>query len=281
MQLRAADGGLRIEGLQVVAEMAVDVFVIVALGQVAEFPAETFAAGIVVSAGAPAVTAPIAEAFHERLERHVAHDIDRAPLAHREVMRRIKGLRGEVAEGAGKLTVIARTERVAVVLDEPEVVAAAELGDGREIEGVAQGVGHEDGFGFARNEGLFELIDAHVERDGIDIEKDGDAAVLNDGRNGRGKARRRGDDLIAGTDTARTELGAGQRGEGEQVGRRARVDEERFFDAEERRQLFFESLALGAEGEPEVERGRDSCFNLVLVKDATRVRDRVLAAVKW
>jgi hypothetical protein len=39
---------------------------------------------------------------------------------------------------------------VAVVLDEPEIVLAAELEDGGDREGIAQGVSDHDSLGFAR-----------------------------------------------------------------------------------------------------------------------------------
>ena len=54
-----------VERLQIVAEMGVNVFVVVALRQFAELPVEAFAAGVVLAAGAPAVAAPIAEALDE------------------------------------------------------------------------------------------------------------------------------------------------------------------------------------------------------------------------
>ena len=62
-ELLTADGGLWVERLEVVAEVTVNVFVIVALWQFAELPAEAFAAGVVFARGAPAVAAPVAEAL--------------------------------------------------------------------------------------------------------------------------------------------------------------------------------------------------------------------------
>jgi len=81
--------------------VAVNVFVVVALGEFAELPAEAFVAGVVFAGGAPAVAAPIAEAFRIGLERRAADDVDRPALAHRQVMRRVKRLRGDVAPRAG------------------------------------------------------------------------------------------------------------------------------------------------------------------------------------
>lgn len=62
-ELLTAYGGLGVERLEVVAEVAVDVFVIVALRQLTELPAKAFAAGIVLARGTPAVASPITEAL--------------------------------------------------------------------------------------------------------------------------------------------------------------------------------------------------------------------------
>ncbi len=99
-ELLSAYGGLGVERLEVVAEVAVDVFVIVALGQLAELPTEAFAAGVVFAGGAPAVATPVAEALGVGFERRVLDDIYRATLAHREMVRRVEGLGGDVAPDA-------------------------------------------------------------------------------------------------------------------------------------------------------------------------------------
>ena len=68
-QLRQPDGGLHVGHLQVVADVGVDVFVIVAAGQLAQLPLEALAAGIVFAGFAPAVAAPVAEGLGQRLEQ--------------------------------------------------------------------------------------------------------------------------------------------------------------------------------------------------------------------
>ena len=98
LELLATDGSLGIERLQVIAKVAVNVFVVVALGEFAELPAKAFVAGVVLAGSAPAVASPIAEALGVGLERGFADDVNRPALAHRQVMRRVKRLRGDVAE---------------------------------------------------------------------------------------------------------------------------------------------------------------------------------------
>ncbi len=190
-ELDAADGCLWVEGLEVVAEVAVDVFVVVALGEFAELPLEALAAGVVFSGRAPAVSAPVAEGLGVGFEAGAADDIDSAAFAHGEVVGRVVTLGGDVAESTGvggELTVadvgvglrplafgvffgefeemvesqalgledgksVSAAEGVAVVLNEPEVVFLAESEDGGEVKGVTKGVGHHHGFGFTGDEG--------------------------------------------------------------------------------------------------------------------------------
>ncbi len=295
----AANGGLGIERLQVESEVAVNVFVVVALGELAELPAEAFVAGVVLAGGAPAVAAPVAEALGVGLERGTADDVHRPTLAHGEMVRRIERLGGNIAPGAGVAGdidsvgrdaggILGNAERlgagdghrvsaaegVAVVLDQPEVVLAAKFEDGADVEGIAQGVGDHDGLGLAGDKGGLELLGADVARNGVVIEEDGDGAELDDGRDGGGETGGDGDDLIAGQDAfVRGELVRGERGEGDEVGRGAGVDEEAVFHAKEGGELLLEGFALGAEGEPEVEGGAHGGLDLVFVEHATGVGD--------
>ena len=100
-QLHPANGGLGIERLEVEAEVAIGVLVVIALGQFTELPTEALVAGVVDAAGAPAVAAPVAEALGDHLELLIAHDVHRAALAHGEVMGWVEALGADVAPGAG------------------------------------------------------------------------------------------------------------------------------------------------------------------------------------
>ena len=100
-QLHSTDGCLGIEGFEVEAEVAVGILVVVALGQFTELPAEALVAGVIYTGRAPAVPAPVAEAFGDHLELLVAHDVHRAAFAHGEVMGRIEALGADVTPSAG------------------------------------------------------------------------------------------------------------------------------------------------------------------------------------
>ncbi len=313
-ELLTADGGLRVERLEVVAEVAVDVFVVVAFRQLAKLPAEAFAASVVFAGGAPAVAAPIAETLSVGFKRWVLDDIYSAPLAHREVVWRVEGLGGNVAPDAcwrgKKFSVfeflkadervgagfgdfeevvesefarqldghgVGAAEGVAVVLDEPEIVLAAELEDVGDRKGIAQGVGDHDGLGFAWRVCGFQLLGADVSGGGIVIDKDGYGSRLDNRRNGGRKTCGDRYDFIAGLDAfVRRQLVSGECGEGNEIGRGAGVDEQRVADAEECGEFFLEGLALGAEREPEIQRGRDGGLHFVFSKDPTGVGNEIL-----
>src|ERR1035438_2623937 len=61
LELLAADRGLDVQRLEVVAEVRINVFVVVAFRQFAQLPAPAFVTGVVRPAGAPAVATPITE----------------------------------------------------------------------------------------------------------------------------------------------------------------------------------------------------------------------------
>ena len=100
-QLHPADRCLGIEGLEVEAQVAVGVFVVIALGQLSKLPIKALVAGVVDAAWAPAVAAPVAEAFGDHLELLIAHDVHRAALAHGEMMGWVEALGADVTPGAG------------------------------------------------------------------------------------------------------------------------------------------------------------------------------------
>ena len=136
VELSQSARGLHVGDLQVIAGVRVGVLVIVALGKGAELPVEPLLASVVVSWRAEAVAAPVAEGFGDRLELAVVGK-DRPALAHGDVVRGIETQGTDVAEGANELALVGRSQGVAAVLDEPEVVRLAQPRDDIKVEGVA------------------------------------------------------------------------------------------------------------------------------------------------
>src|SRR5262249_54041663 len=98
----SADRRLDVEGLQVVAQVAVNVLVVVARRQVAELPAEALAASVVLAGRTPAIPTPVAKRLHDTLQPATLSEHG-ATLAHGEVVRGIKALGCQVAKGASLL----------------------------------------------------------------------------------------------------------------------------------------------------------------------------------
>ena len=123
-QLCAADRRLHVRRLEVVADVAVDVLVVVAVGQGPELLREALAAGVVLAAGAVAVPAPVTHGPGDARQLLVVGD-DHAALAHGDVVRRVEGRGRDVPNVPVGRPRYSRAESVAVVLDEPQVVFLA------------------------------------------------------------------------------------------------------------------------------------------------------------
>ena len=89
LQLRTADGSLQISCLQIVSEMAVDVFMVIPQRKLSVLPVEPVSAHIVSSRWAHAVTSPIAQGTHNLMEQRV-RCVDSPTLPHSHMMGRIE-----------------------------------------------------------------------------------------------------------------------------------------------------------------------------------------------
>src|SRR5688572_22354578 len=136
LQLGDADGGLHIGRLQIVADVRVDVLVIVPVRQITKVPVESLATGVFLSGITPAIASPVTERFDDGL--HLRRVREHTPaLAHRDMVRWVEAHGGEIAEAADVLPAIGRSECVAAVLCEPEIVTFGERGDRVDVEWVA------------------------------------------------------------------------------------------------------------------------------------------------
>src|SRR5438128_158983 len=121
VELLDPDRRLQVGRLQVVAEVRVDVLVVVALRKVAVALLETDPAGVLAAGIAPAVAAPVADRLDDPLQARPVREHG-AALAHRDLVGRVEREGREVAERADGLAADPGAERVAAVLDEEEVV---------------------------------------------------------------------------------------------------------------------------------------------------------------
>ena len=167
-------------------------------------------------------------------------------------MRRIKAQSGDIAECADVPSLIGRTERIAAVFDQPEIVLLREGTDGIEIEDVSQGMGDEHGpcpvaarrFKFAH----INLIPGNS-----DVHKNWHQTILENRVHRRRKTCGYGNDLIAWPQLSIAEFWRSQGAQGDKIGRRARVDQRRGTDADKPRQISFEGFCESACRKPAVE----------------------------
>ena len=277
LQLRAADGRLHVCDAEVHPKVRVDVFVVVALRQFAVLAIEAMAAVVVLAGGTDAVAAPVAEGTGDLVQQRIVR-IDSAALPHRHVMRRVEARRAEVADRSREILLaverIGRAERVAVVLNEPEVMLVAERFDCLEVEWIAERMREHDSLR-PRRVCCLELCDIDVVLRNRDIDKDRHGAVVHNRRNGRREPRSNGDDLIAAPDASLAEERRGQRHESEEIRRRAGVHDAREADTEVVRELLLECFHIAARGQPELEGAVDEILHLLMVIDAGGIGNAV------
>ncbi len=170
----------------------------------------------------------------------------------------------------------ARAERVAHVLDDPEVVTSRHLEDAIDVERVPERVGQDDRPRPGADR-LLEKLRVEVVGRELDVEEDRHETVLEDRVEGRRETGRARDDLVARLQPTLAEHRRGQRRQREEVRRGARVDEERETDSHGTRDGTLELVREPPGGQPEVERGVDEMPDVVGVEDLSADRDRRLA----
>src|SRR5882672_2773111 len=107
--------------------MRVDVFVVVAARKFPELPVEAPSAGVVLPGRTPAIATPVSEGLDDLAHRFCAGE-NRATLAHGDVVGGIEARGGEMTEGTNRSSVERRSDGVACVLDEPQVVSVGQFG---------------------------------------------------------------------------------------------------------------------------------------------------------
>ena len=126
--------------------MRIGVLVVVSAGQGTKLPLEAFAARIVFPGLAPAIAAPIAERLDQQLQVRLIRQ-HRPAFAEGDVMRRVETDGGNIAECTDMAPLPRRTQCVAAVLDQPQVVLPGKGSYCIQIEDVPQGMRDHDGPG--------------------------------------------------------------------------------------------------------------------------------------
>ena len=124
-----------------------------------------------------------------------------------------------------------------------------------------------------RRPSLLQLIRANIGRLKLDIHKDRNRAILDDGRNRGRKTGRNRNDLVTPSNLPRSQERRRERRECEQVRRRSRIDEQAEADTEIIGKPLLELPRKAAVGEPELKGGIDQRLHLIRVKDAPGIID--------
>lgn len=264
-------GGLGVSDLQVIAKMAVGVFVIIAGGQGAKLPIESLATGIVAAGGAVAVSSPVAEAFCDCFQFWVIGK-DGAAFSHGDVMGGIEAQCADIPKGAHHLASVGGAQRVAAVFNQPEPVFFAQGRNLIQVIGIAQGVGQHDGLGLRRDGGLDQVgVDVVCAQMNVNEYRDG--TKLNNGIDCRREAGSDADHFIPGQNSSFSQLGAGQGIEGNQIGRRSGIDRNGVVDPQKFRQILFELRVESACRQPAIQHRFNHQLQLFAIDQLARGRN--------
>ena len=131
-------------------------------------------------------------------------------------------------------------------------MAFADVGDGRQIERIAQRMGEHDRSGLVRDR-RGQSIHVHIKGLKIDIHEHRNAAVLHDRRDGCRETGGDGQHFGARRDALVAQFVRGQGGEGEEVRRRPGHCKPRLGETEMFRQIALELFCVTACGQPKIE----------------------------
>ena len=162
--MRDADSRLHVGQLEVVADSAVAVLVVVATRQGSELPVEPLAACVVFAGLAPAVAAPVAERLDDLLQQWIVGE-DGPALAHRHVVGRVEADRGKIAQCPDFLTPPRRPDGIAGVLYQPQAVLVSDCPHTVQVERVSQRMRQDDGSRPRTHSGFDRVRIAVVRRD--------------------------------------------------------------------------------------------------------------------
>ncbi len=207
--------------------MRVDVLVVVTLGQGSVLPAETLAAGVALTARAVAVAAPVPDGPRRPCQHLVIRE-HAATLTHRDVVRGVERTGRDVPEGTHHPALVGRSQGVAAVLHEPQVMLPDQSHDGNQIVRIAKRMRQEYGFGL-RSYRLLEFSHVDIVRSNIHVNEHGNHAMLDYRVDGCWESSGHRNDFVTGLQPLVAEQRTGQGSKGHEVGGRTRVDEERVF----------------------------------------------------
>ena len=142
-QLGTSHSRLHIRCFQVISEMRIYIFMIISQRQFPVLAVKTMTTQIILSGCAHAVSSPVTERTHDLMKQRILC-IDGSALSHCHMMWRIKTGGSDIPDGSGQSALsvdrITGTQRIAVILDQPQIVTVTEIFYRFQIKRVAQGM---------------------------------------------------------------------------------------------------------------------------------------------
>ena len=240
------------------------------------------AAEVILAGRADAVTAPVTVGQNQTVQLRII-GINTATLAHGHMVRRIEAGSANIAPSASKasLTVngILGAQRIAVVLNQPQIVCIAECLDCRQVKRVAQRMCNHNCLGLGR-EGCFQFSNINVVLRNRHVHKHRHCAILDGRGHGGGETAGNSDNFIALLDLTVTQLRGSQSHKGDQVCGRTAVDQMRILYSNPLCKLFFKLICKTTSRQPEIQRCIGQRTHFLLIKHTCCIGDTVTLLIR-
>src|SRR5690606_18067826 len=135
IQLRQANSGLHICNFQIITDMTICIFVVIAVRKGAQSASEPLPASIILAGSTPTIATPVPHRFHDALDARLV-SIDCATLSHGDMMGGIEAQRTDVTESPHVATIISRSQCIATILDDPQIILFCDPHNLGKIKGI-------------------------------------------------------------------------------------------------------------------------------------------------
>ena len=277
LKLFTTNSCLHISHFQIITEVAINIFVVVALGQLTKLTIKAVTAEVILTGGTNAITAPIAEGKDQSIQLRVI-GVNASSLTHRHVMRRVKARSTNIAPSASKsgftINGILGAQSVTVIFHQPQIMLITERFHRRQIKRIAQRMGDHDSLRFWR-QSFLQLRNINVILRYGHIHKNRHSTIL-DGRGyGGWEAAGNCNNLVTLFDLSVTQFRSCQGHEGNQVGRRTAINQVRKLYTDPFCELLLKLIRKAASSQPEIQRSIGQSAHFLFIKYTSSVSDAV------
>ena len=235
--------------------MTVHILMVIPFRQFPKLTRESHLARVIHTPYAPAVASPVAERTHNLIQQRII-GVHSTTLTHRHVMRRIKTTRADMPPRTRFLRYsvnrVLRAQRVAVVLNQPQVMLLAECLHSLQVKRITQRMRQHHSLHF-RTICSLQLALVNIKRTRLHIHEHRHSTELNDRVYRRRKSRSHSNHLITAFDSTFTQFRRRQRIECQQIRTTSGVRHCAVFHAQPFRQTCLELMCPRTGCQPEVQ----------------------------